>query len=138
MKNYNVGDTVYFVENWTNNVIQGKISKIHNGGVSVTCQYIVDTEGNFIDKSFGTSGARFEDLYATAQEAFDGKNRKHLEWISKYCDEITDIESLLKFALNHCLNGEEYTDYAARAMYAEKAKELLDIDLEEKYDLEEK
>lgn len=132
MKNYNVGDTVYFVENWTGNVIQGKVSKIHNGGVSAICQYIVDAEGNIIDKSFGTSGARFEDLYATAQEAFDGKNRKRLERISKYCDEITDVESLLKFALNHCLNGEEYTDYAARAAYIEKAKELLDIDLEEK------
>ena len=129
MKNYNVGDTVYFIENWNVNVVRGHITKIHNAGVSIACECIVDAEDNFVNKTFGTSGARFEDLYATAQEAFDGKNRKHLEQMSKYCEEITDIKSLLKFALNHCLNGEEYTDDEARETYIEKAKELLDIDL---------
>lgn len=136
MKNFSIGDTVYFVENWTGNVIRGKVSKIHDDGVSATCECVVDTEGNSIYRSFGTSGARFEDLYSTAQEAFDGKNRKHLEQMSRYCDEITDVESLFKFALNHCLNGAEYTDDEAREAYIKKAKELLNIDLEHDTELE--
>ena len=136
MKNFSIGDTVYFIEKWTGNVLRGKVSKIYDDGVSATCEWIVDAEGNSIDESFGTSGARFEDLYATAQEAFDGKNRKHLEQVSKYCDGIIDVESLLKFALNHCLNGAEYTDDEAREAYIRKAKELLNIDLEHDTELE--
>lgn len=136
MKNFSIGDTVYFVENWTGNVIRGKVSKIHDDGVSATCECVVGAEGNSVDKSFGTSGAQFEDLYSTAQEAFDGKNRKHLEQMSRYCDEITDVESLFKFALNHCLNGAEYTDDEAREAYIKKAKELLNIDLEHDTELE--
>ena len=136
MKNFSIGDTVYFIESWTTKVIRGKVTKVYDNDVSIHCECSVDPEGNFMSESYGTDRARFKNLYATAQEAFDEKNREHLEIMSKYSNEIKDVQSLLRFALEHCLIGEEYTDYEAREVYIKKAKELLNIDLEHDTELE--
>ena len=136
MKSFNIGNTAYFIEAWSGHVIRGKITEVYDDSVSIHCECYVDPEGNFKSKSYGTCSARFGKLYSTAQEAFAEKNRKHLEQVSKYCDSITDVESLLKFALTHCLNGAEYTDDEAREAYIKKAKELLNIDLEHDTELE--
>ena len=130
LKNLNIGDTVYYAKNLSGLIVCGNITKIYSDGALVENKCCVDSKGNFIVKSCGTGGVMFGDLYSTAQEAFAEKNREHFELVSKYCDEITDVGTLLKFALNHCLNGDEYVDDAARAAYVEKAKELLDVDLE--------
>lgn len=129
MKSFNIGNTAYFIEAWSGHVIRGKITEVYDDGVSIHCECSVDPEGNFKSESYGTCGAQFENLYATAQEAFAEKNREHLEIISKYSNEIKDVPSLLKFALEHCLTGEEYMDYEAREVYIKKAKELLNVDL---------
>ena len=42
---------------------------------------------------------------------------------------MKDLKDLLKFPLNHCLNGEEYTDYEAKAAYKQRVNELVGIDL---------
>lgn len=136
MKSFNIGNTAYFIEAWSGHVIRGKITEVYDDSVSIHCECYVDPEGNFKSKSYGTCGARFGKLYSTAQEAFAEKNRKHLEIISKYSNEIKDVPSLLKFALEHCVTGEEYTDYEAREVYIKKAKELLNIDLEHDTELE--
>ena len=130
MKNVNIGDTVYFNEVWSDYVIRGKVTELYDEGVSISCYCTVDEKGNYVDEVCYTSGARFTKIYSTAQEAYSAKDRQHMKIISKYEINIKDVQSLLRFALEHCLTGEEYTDYEAREVYIKKAKELLNVDLE--------
>lgn len=85
--------------------------------------------GKFICQTYGTGGGKFEDLYETALAAYAAQEVKDCEKAAKYCEQIKDVPSLLTFALNHCLCGEEYTDYSAIKAYKASAKRLLGVDL---------
>ena len=103
-----IGQTVFFEEHWSNNIIKGTISEIHNDGARVKCNSCPDTYS-----------CKWENLYPTKLQ---GKT-------AQYEKEITDVESLVKFALNHPLCTEEYTDYAAMEAYKRRSKDLLNIEL---------
>ena len=129
--NISIGQTVYVIEYWTNNIVRGTVSELLNDCVSIKYKCFVDSNDNFID-SFDSNGwSQFEDLYETAQSASEAREHELLANVAKYCEKITDVPSLLKFPLEHCLNGEEYTDYAAIKAYKIRAKQLLGIDLSE-------
>ena len=63
---------------------------------------------------------------SSSQKIIGGVN---YEEKSKYCSKINTIEDLVKFPINHCLNGEEYTNNEAYQAYKIKVKELVGIDL---------
>lgn len=67
----------------------------------------------------GTSGVRLDQAFLTAKEANDAQEAEVEKHKEELRSEITDVESLLKFPLDHCLNGDEYTDWQARAVYEE-------------------
>ena len=50
--------------------------------------------------------------------------KKSDELINKYKAEIKDMNDLLHFPLEHCFNGEEYTEYEAMEAYKIRANEL--------------
>ncbi len=129
--NISIGQTVYVIEHWTNHIVRCTVYKFLSDGVSIKYECYVDSNDNFICSFGGNSFARFENLYETAQSAFEVREHELLAKVEKYCKEITDVPSLLKFPLEHCLNGEEYTNYAAIKAYKTRAKQLLDIDLSE-------
>lgn len=82
--------------------------------------YIVDekgTRGETID--FGSSSCYLENTFSTAKEAFEVKEKLIEDYREKLRSEITDVESLFRFPLNHCVIGNEYTDWYARAVYEE-------------------
>ena len=103
-----IGQTVFFEEHWSNNIIKGIISEIHDDGARIKCNSFPDTYS-----------CKWENLYPTKLQ---GKT-------AQYEKEITDVESLVKFALNHSLCAEEYTDYAAMEAYKRHSKDLLGIEL---------
>ena len=41
-----IGQTVFFEEHWSNNIIKGTISEIHDDGARVKCECIVDKDGH--------------------------------------------------------------------------------------------
>lgn len=124
-----IGQTVFFEEHWSKNIIKGEISAIHDDGARVKCECIVDENGNATYSFPGTCGGRWENLYPTAADAYAGKEKKLQDKTAQYEKEITDIESLIQFALNHPLCAEEYTDHAAIEAYKRRSKDLLGIEL---------
>ena len=108
-----IGQTVFFEEHWSNNIIKGTISEIHDDGARVKCECIVDKAGHDRGSFPGTCGGRWENLYPTAADAYAGREQKLQDKAAQYEKEITDVKSLIKFALNHPLCAEEYTDHAA-------------------------
>lgn len=124
-----IGQTVFFEEFWTNNIIKGEISEIHDDGARVKCECIVDKNGHARDSFPGTCGGTWANLYPTAADAYAGRDKKVQDKAAQYEKEITDVESLIKFALNHPLCAAEYTDPAAVKAYKKRSKDLLDIEL---------
>lgn len=124
-----IGQTVFFEEHWSNNIIKGTISEINDDGARVECECIVDKAGHNRDSFPGTCGGRWENFYPTAGDAYAGREKKLQDKTAQYEKEITDVESLIKFALNHPLCAEEYTDYAAIEAYKRRSRDLLGIEL---------
>ena len=124
-----IGQTVFFEEHWSNNIIKGTISEIHDDGARVECECIVDKAGHDRGSFPGTCGGRWENLYPTAADAYAGREKKLQDKTAQYEREITDVESLIKFALNHPLCAEEYTDHAAIEAYKRRSRDLLGIEL---------
>lgn len=127
--NVKLNDTVFFIEHWTGNVIKGTVTEILEDGVRIDCDVHVDEAGNDIDTAYGTSGARFDKIYASAKDAYTAKKQDFDKKTSEYCDKIRTVQDLVQFPLEHCLCGEEYTDYPAIAAYRRRAKELTGTDL---------
>ena len=129
MSNVNIGDTVFFIDHWNGHIIRGTVESLLPEGANVHCDAIVDENGNKIEDTYGTGGARFEKLYASAKDAYDAKKKLYEEAVKKYCDEIKTGADLISFPLTHCLCGEEYTDYPAIEAYKIRARELAGVDL---------
>lgn len=143
----NIGDIVYYYENWSGSLVKAKIENIYQIGLyakrfntdiktKITedvaklkniCTVNPDGEEMYIFS--GSCDRRVVELYTSAESAYDAYCIKQNNRIKKYCSEINTIEDLAKFPINHCLNGEEYTDYEAYQAYKIKVKELVGIDL---------
>ena len=76
------------------------------------------------NSSFWTSG---NNLFATKDKALKDSSEKYAGLVRTYCEEIKDINDLIRFPLKHCFGGEEYTEYEAREAYCIRAKELAGI-----------
>ena len=82
--------------------------------------YIADENGIRSETAgFRSSGCYLENTFSTAKEAFEVKEKLIEDYREKLRSEITDVESLFRFPLNHCVIGNEYTDWYARAVYEE-------------------
>lgn len=131
IKNVNVNDTIYGVEQWTGRVFSGKVTKVYqtksfNGTMIDVCDF--DYTGYEDDSEFGASGSNtyaLASLFASTQDAHAAIEQEKNEAVRKYKAEITGVNELVKFALNYCIaNGNEYTNETARQAYIERAKEL--------------
>ena len=122
--NTNVGDIVYFVEYWTDHVTKARVTEVSDGGVYFNCISVVDKDGQDIQRSIGSAGALWDGLFQTAKDAYDTRDKKHDAQIKAYCEEIQTIEDLVRFPLEHCLIGDEYTDWDAYYAYKQRAQEL--------------
>ena len=131
IENVKNGMTIYFYRDLESYVIKGKVkdSSIVDAGINnikvikkVDWKNTINGEGKEVREIGGTSGVRLDKAFLTAKEANDAQKaevEKHKEELKS---EITDLFSLLEFPLKHCLNGDEYTDWQAKAVYEEIVK----------------
>lgn len=128
IENVEKGMTIYFYRDLDSYVIKGRVrdSSIRDASIGnikviskVDWEETINSEGKEVRGIGGTSGVRLDKAFLTAKEANDAQKaevEKHKEELK---NEITDLFSLLEFPLKHCLNGDEYTDWQARAIYEE-------------------
>lgn len=114
-----IGDKIWFQESWTERVIYGIVTKILDKGVhldGVRCD----------DNSFtGSSGAIWENMYKTKDDAIKSVREKDERQVAEYKAMMPDIKGLVQFALDYnTCRCEEYTDECAIRAYTERAKEL--------------
>ena len=114
-----IGDKIWFQESWTERVIYGIVTKILDKGVhldGVRCD----------DNSFtGSSGAIWENMYKTKDDAIKSVREKDERQVAEYKAMMPDIKCLVQFALDYnTCRCEEYTDECAIRAYTERAKEL--------------
>ena len=123
--NYKIGDIVYVNGPW--NVAEKCEITSEQGsrknGDGFYSVHSLDLGGSF--------GAFTDNIFSTKEDAIAAHKRKSDENIAKYKEEIKNLNDLLKFPLDHCFCGEEYTDYDAIQAYKTKAFELTGIVLEE-------
>lgn len=82
-------------------------------------KYYVGPDGERDREDFGTSGAKLENCFLTAKEAWEERDRRIAEHKEELGKEITDLESLLNFPLNHGVSNGEHCDWYAREVYEE-------------------
>lgn len=114
-----IGDKIWFQESWTERVIYGIVTKILDKGVhldGVRCD----------DNSFtGSSGAIWENMYKTKDDAIKSVREKDERQVAEYKAMMPDIKGIVQFALDYnTCRCEEYTDECAIRAYTERAKEL--------------
>lgn len=143
----NIGDIVYYYEHWSDSIVKAKIENIYQAELYAK-QFNTDTKTKIAEdvaklenicmvdydgeKTYSFPGScdrRIVELYTSAKSAYDNYYKEQNKKIKKYCSEINTIEDLVKFPINHCLNGEEYTDNEAYQAYKIKVKEFVGIDL---------
>lgn len=125
IKNPKIGQKVWFRSAYVT-VNQGKITEICTGKAEgyVTLKGINDT--------YGTCGAKLEDCFLTKEELLADKQVKNDARIKRYCEEIKTVNDLVTFMYDNNVScSEEYTDWEAREAARIRAKELLNMDLNE-------
>ena len=73
----------------------------------------------------GTFYVYEKDMFMTKKEAIESYKQEYEQQVEEYLDEINSLIDLLYFPLEHCINGDENTDYAAKAAYCIKIKEFI-------------
>ena len=122
---WKAGDTCFFHEHWTDDIHKGIIKKITTDGNGKTVYTIDDKD------IFGTTDRYAEHLFSTREEGIAAINAENASRRAAYEAEITDVESLVRFAYSHNVHPcAEYTDYEACAAYKKRAEELLGITFE--------
>lgn len=102
-----------------NNVIGSATPNPYNIPVisKIDWKYFVRADGERAHEDHGTSGAKLENCFLTAKEAWEERDRRIEEHKEKLRGEITDLEALLKFPINHEIRYGEYCDWYAREVY---------------------
>lgn len=113
------GDIV-FVNGWNTAEkceITGYVCKEASTGKLVYTVHSLDNYGTFAateDCIFNTK----ENAILESEIAFENE-------VKSYCKQIKSLKDLVRFPIDNCLNGEEYTDYAALKAYEIRAREII-------------
>ena len=106
------GQEVYTIDWYSYSIRKAKIVSVdyREESIYVKFEYVENT-------------VSIENIFVTEKEARDAKNKKIENTKNEYRKQINSVEDLVVFLFNHCINGDEYTDYEAREVAIEKAKE---------------
>lgn len=129
-ENIKVGDTVYFFDKWSACCVSGLVKEIKENSTFCNCKEYLYRDGTVMDPAYGSCYVPFENMFKSPEEAYAAKDKEKNESVDKYCNQIKTERDLVVFALTECLNGEEYTDYSARAAFVKRANELLHVDVD--------
>ena len=108
-----VGQKVYVINEWVLDSIEEV--RIIN----------INKENNTVDLKwkYGVSTESLDLIFETKEEAENYVNNKHKEIENEYRNSINSIEDLVKFCFYNNFCAEEYSNYLARKVALEKAKE---------------
>lgn len=126
-KNFKIGQKVWFLE---------YLSQMPKCATIVSFETIKPDKERTVAKLHwddgGTNSMLVEDLYSTKEELLCAEKEKSRKRIEKFKEEIKDVKDLIQFMLDNVVStgAEEYVDWDARTAAIERAKELLNIDLE--------
>ena len=129
---WKIGNTCHFYAPWRKRIIVGMITDTRKEGKARFAGLKYMTETDKPCRSSGRTERPFEALFRTHAEAVAAlkEARDNSDKCSDYKAEITDVESLVRFGIDHniCLCGNG-VDADAREAYVARAKELLGIEL---------
>ena len=131
MCDFKVNDSAYFEEPWTGNIIGGKILEIKM--TDATPKHpsepylVIKIEGKRYDKrNFLASKC-----YPTREAAKAAQAAASEKLRDKYRSQIKTVEGLVRFMYDENVSCcDEYTNWDARAVAKEKAKEFFGIELD--------
>lgn len=125
---WRLGQTCFFIQSYSDLVVEARIRDVYNSpdfpaatlsGVSV----------------YGTSDMPLHALFETSEEAHAAQKAHHFSKVQGFEAEMPDVASMVRFAYTHQVGVcEEYTDWAAREAYKNRAKSLMGIDLDTETD----
>ena len=127
---YKVGGSAYFQESWTDEIIGGEILEVKNTqpterNPKVVPYLVIKTS------KYGKRDALAKNCYPTREDALKAQHAAAEAKKARYRAEIHSIEDLVAFMYDHHVSCcEEYTDWEARTVARQKAKELLGIKLD--------
>jgi len=127
-RKYKIGDVVYIRTTWIP-VEKAKIVDYYvppDDPQNKEPVYVVHSIDNH-----GTAYVTEDCIFRTKDEAIKTYELECEAQTKKYCDEIKTLEDLIRFPLEHCFCGEEYTDYEAIEAYKIRAKEIAGTDFGE-------
>ena len=122
-----VGDTCYFKDHWTEGFIKGIIICVNDDDYVIEVHHTVNHFGEKLYDRVGTQGAKKDETFETIEELVAYSENKSQKQVDLYLQEIKTIEDFIQFPLNHCINGNEYTDYDALTAYKQKAASLFNV-----------
>lgn len=131
MSKFKANDKVYFIDIY-GYIWSGTIDDIFHANTSdEDYAHIKYVKNPYNGSTFGACDIRLTSIYKTLQDAKNA-NRKHSDAIiNKYKSQINSVSDLVKLMFNNPCGGTEDIDWELREVVIEKAKELLDLDLEE-------
>lgn len=130
MKKFKIGDTVWFLEHWSQMPQSGIITEfgeVDSDKIHPTIRTYAKLKLNI----GGSMSVLMDDLYDTKEELIEVVHQKSRKNIENMKEEIKNVTDLIKFMFENTISSGsgEYIDYDARNAAIERAKELLNIDL---------
>ena len=131
MKNFEIGQKVWFSEPW---------SKMPKNATIVSFETIEPDKVYKFERKVaklhwdegGINSMLVDNLYSTKEEVLCAEKEKSRKRIEKFKEEIKDVKDLIQFMFDNVVStgAEEYVDWDARTAVIERSKELLNIDFE--------
>ena len=128
-KNFAIGDHIWFNQNWVG-PSAGTITAFKKTDATRRKKSVDYAEIHLDDG--GTTGALLTDIYSSQEALLEANKKATAARIAGYKAEMPDVEGLVRFMFDNNISSGacEYTDWDARQAVKERAKELLDIDLD--------
>lgn len=131
MSEFKVNDSAYFIEPWTGNIIGGQVLEVKQ--TEAKPKYpsepylVIQIEGT----RYGKRDFLASKCYPTREAADVAQAAESEKLRDKYRSQIQGSGDLVRFMYEHNVSCcEEYTDWEARAVAKEKAKEIFGLELE--------
>lgn len=120
---YSVGDTVYFIDTWTDSCHKGLVVEV----LKQDDEYYAKIDDL---TTVGSTARPFSKLFNSEEDCKTSMLKEKESSIEGYIKEITSVRELVLFMYSHRVCPcEEYTDWGAREACKRKAKELLGMNL---------
>lgn len=78
-----------------------------------------------LDYYGGEFSATEDCIFATEEDAISEYHKAFEDAVKSYCEQIKTLEDLVKFPIDNCINGDEYTNYPALEAYKIRSKEII-------------